>query len=434
MKVILKNTTIYDKNSPYHKKVKNIFIEDGKIISIGGGDMAADKKYTVIESKNLCVSPGWIDMQATFGDPGFEQKETIQSGLNTAASGGYTSVCLHSTTLPPIHNKTTVEYLLQQASKHITKLLPIGTITHQQKGENLSEMYDMKCAGAVAFSDYKHTIYNTHLLMRAMLYAQSINSLLIVHCQDNFLSAGGQMHEGKISAYLGLKGIPYISETIAIQQIIELLEYFPECKVHVAVISCKRSVELIKQAKNKGFNITCGTTTAHLYFNDEHLKTFDSNYKVNPPFRTEEDRIAIIKGVLNRTIDVLVSDHAPQDKENKDLEFDLAEFGIINLQTSYSAANTALGDEHTETLIEATTTSPYKILNINPPIVKEGEVANITVFDSTLPLNFTANTNLSLSDNSPFFGANLKGRVLGVVNNNQVLLNKFYIENTKVKL
>ncbi len=422
MKVLLQKAKIYDPTSPYHLKRKNILIENGKIISISDNYLD-DKKINIITSENLCVSQGWIDMQCVFGEPGFEQKETIQSGLNAAASGGFTSVCVHSSTQPPIHNRPIVEFLIQQSKNHIVNLFPVGSITHQQKGEELSEMYDMKLGGAVAFSDYKNSIKNTHLLMRAMLYAQNIDMPLIIHCNDYYLSLGGQMNESQMSAYLGMKGIPCVAETLYLQKVIELMEYYPETKVHIPIISCKKSVDIIKQAKSKGLNITCGTATQYLYFNDTALKDFDTNFKLMPPLRTEEDRKALIKAVVNRTIDVLVSDHQPQDTESKNLEFDLADFGMINLQTAFSLANTILGEENTEIIIDALVHQPQKILRLQTYPIKENQTANLTIFDTRTPFVLTTENNLSLSANSPLFDTELKGKVIGIVNNNKIFIN-----------
>lgn len=428
--IVLKKAKIFDINSPYHLKKKDIVIDNGKIIDISD-NLPHSEKYTYIQSGNLCVSPGWIDMQAVFGEPGFEQKETVQTGLNSAAAGGFTYVCVHSNTYPPIHNRPVVEFLLQQSKNHIVKLLPVGTITHLQQEEELSEMYDMKLAGAVAFSNYKNTIKNTHLLMRAMLYAQNINALLIVHCNDYYLSVNGQMNEGEMSVYLGMKGIPYIAETIYLQKIIELMEYYPEVKIHIPIISCKKSVDIIKQAKNKGLSITCGTSSIHLYFNDTALKNFDTNFKLIPPLRTEEDRKALIKGVLNRTIDVIVSDHQPQDVENKNLEFDLADFGMINLQTAFSLANTALGSEYTDVIIDSLVHQPSKILQLPVHTIKENQIANLTIFDNTQSFTLTRENNLSLSQNSPLFNTELKGSVIGIIHNNKIHINKqsFIVNN-----
>lgn len=429
MKILLHKATIYDYRSPYHLKKKNIWIEGGKITQISDS-IPSDKKFHIIESTNLCVSPGWIDMQAVFGEPGFEYKETIASGLQCAAAGGFTSVCVHSNTNPPIHNRPIVEFMLQQSKNSIVNLMPIGCISYQQKGEDLAEMYDMQLGGAIAFSDYKNSIRNTHLLMRALLYAQNINALLIIHCNDYYLSANGQMHEGEMSTYLGMKGIPYIAETMALQQIIELMEYYPHSRVHIPIITCKRSIELIKQAKQKGLRITCGTSTTHLYFNDTALKEFDTNFKLMPPLRSEEDRKALIKAVLNRTIDVLVSDHQPQDVESKELEFDLAEYGIINMQTAYSVANSVLGHEYTEIIVDALHHQPSHILGINTPIIQENNLANLTIFDNKETFVFQPTHNFSLSQNTPFYNQVLTGKVYGIINNHKAFLNPHTQEST----
>lgn len=419
MNILIKQARIICPASSFHNKTQDILIENGLITQIKKNISASGIK--TIEQDGLCVSIGWLDMQANLCDPGFEHKEDIESGLKAAAAGGFTGIAVMSGTNPPLHNKAQIEYIANRGKNNLTDVFPVGTLSYNQEGKDLSEMYDMKLAGAVAFSDYKKPIKDAGLILRALQYTANIGSFIITHCDDKSISHGGQMNEGETSTMLGLKGIPALAEEIMLQRNISVLEYAGG-KMHIPTISTKGSVELIKKAKANGLQITCGVVAHNLLLDDTVLSDFDTNYKVNPPLRNKKDVEALRKAVDNGIIDVVVSDHRPQDIECKDLEFDLADNGIIALQTAFTSALTAMKGE-TEALVNALTVNPRKILGLEIPKIEEGEKANLTVFVTGGETLLNEKDILSKSKNTPFIGKTLKGKVVGAINNNKGIWN-----------
>lgn len=415
MNVLIKQAKIICPQSSFHNKTVDILIENGIITQIKK-EIRTNVSKT-IEEDGLMVSVGWLDMQANFCDPGYEHKEDLESGLRAAAAGGFTGVCVVSGTNPPLHNKAQIEYIINRAKNNLVNVYPVGTISQNQEGKDLSEMYDMKLAGAVAYSDYKSPIKDAGLVLRALQYSDNINSFIITHCDDKSISHGGQMNEGETSTSLGLRGTPALAEEIMLQRNISVLEYAGG-KLHIPTISTKGSVDLIKKAKSNGLQITCGVASHNLLLDDSALVDFDTNYKVNPPLRSKRDVQALRNALENGVIDVVVSDHRPQDTECKDLEFDLADNGIIALQTAYASANTALKGENSS-LIEAFTSNPYKILGLELPNIEEGEKANLTIFTSSGETTLDDRSILSRSKNTPFTGKKLQGKVIGAINNNK---------------
>jgi len=416
MNVLIKQARIINSKSSFHNKTVDILIEGGIITQIKKSISAPGIK--TIESEDLMVSAGWLDMQANLCDPGYEYKEDIESGLRAAAAGGFTGVCAMSGTVPPMHNKAQIEYLANRSKNNLVDVYPVGTISQNQESKDLAEMYDMKLAGAVAFSDYKTPVKDAGLVLRALQYSDNINSFIIAHCDDKSISHGGQMNEGETSTMLGLKGIPALAEELMLQRNLTILEYAGG-KLHVPTISTKGSVDLIRKAKAHGLNITCGVAAHNLLLDDSALGDFDTNYKVNPPLRTKKDVDALRRGVENGTIDVVVSDHRPQDTESKDLEFDLADNGIIAFQTAFASALSGVKAENAEALVKALTINPRTILGLDQPKIEEGEKANLTFFslkDSTV---LDEKNILSKSKNSPFIGKTLQGKVIGSINNNK---------------
>jgi dihydroorotase len=380
-----------------------------------------EKGIKTIEAEGLHVSAGWLDMQVNFCDPGYEHKETLSNGLKSAAKGGFTSVCLMSGTNPPLHNKAQIEYVANRAKDNLVDVLPIGTLSHNQEGKDLSEMYDMKISGAVAFSDYKKSTKDAGLILRALQYSQNINSFIITHCDDKTISHDGLVNEGVTSTKLGLKGIPALAEEIMLQRNIQILEYTGG-KMHIPTISTKGSVELIKKAKAKKLNITCGVAAYNLLLDDSELEGFDTNYKVNPPLRTKDDIDALKKGIADGTIDVIVSDHAPQDIESKDLEFDHADNGMIGLESCFGVLNMALSSKLSlENIIDTLTKNPRTILGLDALSIKEGAEANLTLFNPTKKYLFGKSHIVAANKNSGIIGKELKGVVIGVVNKNSFL-------------
>lgn len=413
MTILIKEAQIISPGSSQHKKKMDVLIEGGMIVQIKK-NIPVKSNYKVIEETGLCVSPGWFDMQVVSGDPGFEFKEDLDSLITCAAAGGFTGVCVHTYNQPALHNKAQIEYILNKTHNKAVDVFPFGTITVDAKGKDLAEMYDMKQSGASAFSDHKHPIKDAGMLMRALQYAANVNTLVIAHCNDTSISAGGQMNEGEVSTSLGLKGIPALAEELMLERNISILEYTGG-KLHVPTISTKGSVDLIKKAKAAGLAITCGVAVANLAFDDSALKEFDTNYKLDPPLRSKKDVTALRNALEAGVIDVVVSDHMPQDIESKELEFDLADDGMISLQTAFSAVNEAMKDRELDAVIEALTSKPRAILGVTPCAIEEGEDANITIFVPSGETLFNERENLSHSRNSPYLNKTLQGKVIGIV-------------------
>ena len=421
MNILIKQATIVDSTSPFNGKIMDILIEKGIITQLKK-TIANEKNYKMIEADDLCVSVGWLDMQVNFCDPGNEHKETLENGLRAAAKGGFTAVCVMSGTNPPLHNKAQIEYVKNRAKDSLVDVFPIGTISYNQEGKDLSEMYDMQLAGAVAFSDYKKPIKDAGLILRALQYSANINSFIITHCDDKTISHDGQMSEGVTSTKLGLKGIPALAEELMIQRNLQILEYTGG-KIHFPTISTKGSVELIKKAKANGLSVTAGVAAHNLLLDETELEGFDTNYKVNPPLRSKEDVTAVRKALENGIIDVVVSDHNPQDIESKDLEFDLANNGIIALQTAFNCMVTGVSKITLDKISEALAENPRQILGLENETIKENVKANLTLFTLNDKTTFTEKDNVSKSKNSPFIGKTLNGKVVGVINNGKVVLN-----------
>jgi len=362
-------------------------------------------------------------MRANFNDPGLEHKEDLESGLSAAASGGFTGVALLPNTKPVVESKNEVSYLMSGNLKSVCQVYPMGAVTKGCKGEDFTEILDMHAAGAVAFTDGEHPIWNTDIMLKSLLYLQKIDGLLINRAEDKYLTAFGTMNEGVVSTRLGMKGIPDLAEEIMVRRDIELLKYAGG-KVHFSNISTAVALKQIIKAKKNGLNVTCDVAAYNLIFDDSLLVDYDTNYKVNPPLRSKKDVKALLKGVEDGDIDVIVSSHTPQDEESKKLEFDLADFGMLGLQTFLPMILKAHGDK-VEEVIDRFTTMPRKILGVDMPEIKEGEKANLTVFNTDLEWKYDAATNWSKSVNSPWFGKKLKGAVIGTINNGRSFFNDF---------
>lgn len=420
MNLLIKQATIVDSNNSHNGKVVDILIEKGVITQIKKS-ITPEKGVKTVEGDNLHVSAGWLDMQVNFCDPGNEHKETLEKGLKAAAKGGFTGVAIMSGTNPPLHNKAQIDYVVNKAKSNAVDVYPVGTLSYNQEGKDLSEMYDMQLSGAVAFSDYKKPIKDAGLILRALQYSNNINSFIITHCDDKTISHGGLMNEGVTSTRLGLKGMPALAEEIMLQRNIQILEYTGG-KMHIPTISTKGSVELIKKAKAKKLNITCGVAAYNLLLDETEVEGFDTNFKVNPPLRTKEDVEALKKAVADGIIDVIVSDHNPQDIESKDLEFDLADNGMVGLESCFGVANAALSSKASlETVIDTVTKNPRSILGLKEVAVKEGEDANLTIFNPGKKFVFEKSHIVSSNKNSGFIGKELKGEVIAVINKDKFL-------------
>jgi dihydroorotase len=415
MIVQFRDIEIFDESNPLHGQRKNLLIKNGQILDISEEKIEAEN---IIDGSGFKVSPGWFDMRAFFADPGFEHKEDILSGCEAAAAGGFTEVALLPNTQPVIQSKNDISYIRSRNYNKLIQLYPYGAVTQNTKGEELTEMMDMHKAGAIAFTDGEKPLWHTDILLKTLQYLQQFNGLLINKPEDKLLTQYGNMNESISSTMLGLKGMPRLAEELMIMRDLKILEYAGG-KIHFSNISSAGSVNLIKEAKVKGLKVTCDVAAHQFVFDDNILSSFDTNFKVNPPFREKEDIEAIIEGLNNDTIDVIVSSHLPQDEENKKLEFDLAEFGIISLQTVFPILIQFEKTIGFSKLLSKITTNPRRILNIPQPAIKTGQPANLTIFDSTKDWVFNDITNRSKSKNSPFYNQKLTGKVIGVFNNNK---------------
>ncbi|MCP4457513.1 MAG: amidohydrolase family protein [Cytophagales bacterium] len=414
---MLKNCLIYDQQSRHHLKKTNIFIDKGVIQSIGSGSVKAKE----IDLKGAILTPGWLDLNANFNDPGLEHKEDLKSGAMTAKYGGITDVALLPNTIPVLESKSDVEYVKSQSGKPIN-LYPIAALSEGTMGENLTEMLDLHEAGAVAFSDGMKSIWNSELLVKALQYAQKFNGLIISRPADPHLSRNVQMHEGLTSTSLGMRGEPAISEKIQIANQLEILRYAGG-RLHFSMVSTADGLKLIKGAKKEGLNVTCDVGINHLRFTDRDVSNFDTNFKIEPPYRSDADRKALIKGVNDGMIDAIVSGHQPQDREGKFLEFDMASPGVISLQTMFAVLISLQDELDLATAISVLTRGPREVLGLDPVSIEKGSLARLAFFDPDAEWTMNDKSNQSKSQNSPFWDIQLRGKSLGIVIDNKIEFN-----------
>lgn len=419
MKILIQSAQILNAQSPFHLKKKNVLINNGRIAAIGDKNFGADK---VIDAEGMVLSAGWFDLGAFMGDPGLEHKEDLTSLTQAAAAGGFTDVAVLPNTQPSIQTKNEVSYITQNNGSRLVQVHALASVTRNNKGEELTEMIDLHEAGAVGFTDGLRPVWHTDIFLKSLQYLQKFDGVLIDHPEDNWLNAFGQMHEGINSTRLGLKGMPRIAEEVAISKNLELLSYAGG-RLHFSKISTAKAVDLMRAAKKRGLHVTCDITAYQSLYDDSVLADFDTNFKVNPPLREKSDNQALLKGLKDGTIDVLVSGHTPQDDESKFLEFDLAEFGLINLQTFASQLATLSKEVDLEVLIEKVTVAPRRILNLELPKIETEARACLTLFDPNGEWTFSKENNLSKAKNSPWLEKKLKGRVAAVFNNSKHLMN-----------
>ncbi|MDX6747164.1 dihydroorotase [Polaribacter sp. PL03] len=418
MITLIKSATIIDSSSPYHHQKKDILIKEGIIKQIDD-TIPSKKEYTIVSKENLHVSCGWFDTSVSFGEPGYEERETIKNGLQVAAKSGFTAVAVNANSNPVIDNKAAVEFLIHKGSGFATKLYPIAALTTQSKGIDMAELYDMQQSGAIAFGDYKKPIDNDNLMKVSLLYAQNFDGLVLSFPKNKAIAGEGIAHEGINSTKLGLKGIPALAEELQIARDLFLLEYTGG-KLHIPTISTVKSIELIKEAKKKSLQVTCSVSAHHLTLTDNELHEFDSNYKTNPPLRTTADCKALQKGVKSGVIDIITSDHNPIDIEHKKVEFSEAKNGTTGLESLFGAVNSVLDLEN---FIENITSKPRKIFGLETVSISEGKTANISLFNPEEKYIFTKKDILSTSKNSAFINKKMKGKVYGIFSNNQLILN-----------
>jgi len=416
MNILLKSATIVDSsNKGLHLKKRDILIKNGSISSIAS-KIGTPVNTKEIKLKNLHVSIGWFDSSVSFGEPGYEERETIANGIATAAKSGFTDIILNPSSTPVPDSSSDIVFLKNAAQNKGVNLYPLGCLTNHAEGESLAELFDMKNAGAVGFYDAKHPITNPNLLKIALQYTDSFEGLVYSYPLDKKIAGKGIVNEGAVSTRLGLKGIPALAEELQIVRDLFILEYAGG-KLHIPTISTANGVKLIADAKKKGLNVSCSVAIHNLIFDDTVLHDFDSNYKVMPPLRTSKDCKALIKGVNDGVIDFVTSDHTPINIENKKVEFDNADFGTIGLESAFGSLNLLFGLEKTIKLL----TKGRERYGLETPKIKEGEKAFITFFNPDETFNFKKEDSISTSKNSAFIGKELKGKVYGIIANNKIL-------------
>ncbi len=417
MNALIKTATIIDAQSTHHNKTVDIRIKNGKILQIGT-NLKASKGEKLIAYDNLCASQGWFDTSVSVGQPGYEERETIENALHVAASSGFTGIAVNPNTHPILDTSSDISFVNKMAEGFTSNVFPIGALSRNSEGIDLAELYDMQQSGAVAYGDYQKSIENPNLLKIALQYTQGFDALVLSFPQENKLVGKGIVNEGVVSTRLGLKGAPALAESVQVARDLHILEYAGG-KLHIPTISTAASVDLIRAAKAKGLNVSCSVAIVNLFFTDGSLETFDTHFKVTPPLRTAKDQKALLEGLKDGTIDMVTSDHNPLDIERKKVEFDNATSGTIAQEATFGALLTLVSDKKAVQLL---TNGRQRFTNNIYPI-EEGVEANLTLFDVKGGYRFRESDIRSKSKNAAFIGARLKGKVHGVIANNKLHIN-----------
>ncbi len=422
--LLVKNGRVIDPSNGVDDYL-DILVDEGKIVEVqpGGKGKEKNKVVQVIDAREKVVVPGLIDMHVHLREPGHEYKETIRTGCQAAASGGFTSITCMPNTNPVNDNQSVTDYILDRTRREgCVNVFPIGAITKGLQGESLTEMGELKNAGAVAVSDDGKSVKNSELMRRGMEYARNFNLLVICHCEDLDLVAGGVMNEGFTSTRLGLKRIPNAAEEVIVARDILLAE-LAGCRVHIAHVSTEGSVRIIREAKSRGIKVTAETAPHYFSLSEEALESFDTNLKVNPPIRSVKDVVAIKEGLKDGTLDVIATDHAPHSSLEKDVEFDYASPGIVGLETAFSLALQLVKEKvlSLPEMVSKFTSNPAKILGVSKGTLNQGADADITIMDLSLKKKVDVTQFKSKSRNSPFHGWELEGEAVCTIVKGKVI-------------
>ena len=423
MNILFKGIRLIDPVTSFDE-ITNLHIVNGIIRQISTNDITVTDKTEVIDSRKFVAAPGFIDIHCHFREPGFTHKETLQTGAMAAANGGFTEVVCMPNTNPTIDNLIIVEYIKNKSKDLPVTIYPAASITKERKGESLSPMLELDEAGAIYFTDDGSCVSSAEVMRRAFEYAAPKDLLLAQHCEEHLLTKDFAMNEGYISMKLGLKGYPRIAEEIIINRDIKLAEYLGNRRYHIQHISTSGAVKTIRNAKVTGARVSCEVTPHHLWFSDDNLKTFDTNYKMNPPLRTDSDIAALLYGLRDKTIDCIVSDHAPHSVEECEVEFENAPTGIVGLETQIGAILTLLHYKQRfelKEIINLFAINPRTIIGLPQVEIKEGAKANLTIFSPSERWTVDKDKFLSKGRNTPFAGIKFIGKPKFIINNNQFI-------------
>lgn len=397
-----------------HSDVQDILVENGRIADIGIGLSVPPTAKVHQWQEEVWASAGWLDVGVFAGDPGHEHREDLLTATQAAAAGGFTGIVTLPTTDPATDTKSAILYVRHKTANLPVQCFPLGALSAQCAGKDLAELYDLHTAGAVAFSDGEHPVQDAGLLLRALQYTQAFDGLVFQRPLHASLSAQGHLHEGEVSTRMGLRGIPSLAEALTVQRDLSLQTYAGG-RLHFHLLSTAESVDMVRQAKAKNASVTASVAIANLCFTDTVIEGFDAQWKVMPPLRSAADATALMEGVLDGTIDFICTNHTPWHTEAKELEFPYAAFGMIGLQTTYSLYQMYLADRlPIEIFVEKISAAPRRVLGLPPAQIAVGETANMTFFQPEKTWTLRADNLRSRSQNTPFLGQTLRGRVLGI--------------------